>query len=291
MTDLPMEDAITRAERAEQRGYLLLFLPALLLVGLFLGLPLGLLAFQSLREGDAFSLVHYARIFEEPIYWRTYADTLRVSLWVTLLAIALGFPLAYAAAIASRGWSTLILALVMLPFWTSVLVRTYAWLVVLQRKGIVNSTLIALGIIEQPLSLSHNYTAVLIGMVHVMVPFMVFPLYAAISKIPAELLQAGHSLGGGAFHVFRRVLLPLALPGLFAGSVLVFILCLGFYLTPELLGGGKTIMVSSLVQRNVELYLQFGAASAVAMMLLMIVMLIFWGVDRILPVEKIVGMR
>lgn len=291
MSDIPIEKALARAERAEQRAYLLLFLPALLLVVLFLGVPLGLLALQSFREGDNFTLIHYARIIEEPIYWRTYYDTLEVSVIVTLLSIVMGFPLAYAAAVAPKRISALILALVMLPFWTSVLVRTYAWLVVLQRKGIINSVLLDIGLIEKPLSLSHNYTAVLIGMVHVMVPFMVFPLYAAISKIPHEILQAGHSLGGGAMYVFRRVLMPLALPGLLAGSVLVFILCLGFYLTPELLGGGKTIMVSSLVQRNVELYLQFGAASAVAMVLLMIVMIIFWTVDRVLPVEKIVGMR
>lgn len=282
---------IARAERAEQRSYLLLFTPALLLVGLFLGGPLGLLFFQSLREGDVFSLVHYARIFQENIYWRTYSDTLQISFIVTLLSIVFGFPLAYAAAVASRGWSALILALVMLPFWTSVLVRTYAWMVVLQRKGIINTTLIELGIIDAPLSLSHNSTAVLIGMLHVMIPFMVFPLYAALSKIPVELTQAGHSLGGNALYVFRRVILPLAAPGVAAGSVLVFILSLGFYLTPELLGGGKTIMVSSLVQRNVELYLQFGAASAVAMVLLAIVCAIFWAVDRVLPVEKIVGMR
>jgi putative spermidine/putrescine transport system permease protein len=286
-----IEQAIAKAERAEQRIYLLLFAPALLLVLLFLGIPLAILAFQSFREGDSFTLMHYARIFQEAIYWRTYYDTLKISVIVTALSIILGFPLAYAAAVAPRRWSALILALVMLPFWTSVLVRTYAWLVVLQRRGIINTTLLNLGIIDQPLSLSHNFVAVLIGMLHVMLPFMVFPLYAAISKIPTELLQAGHSLGGSPTYVFRRVLLPLSAPGIFAGSILVFILCLGFYLTPELLGGGKTIMVSSLVQRNVELYLQFGAASAVAMILLVTVLIIFWAVDRVLPVEKIVGMR
>ncbi|WP_137391120.1 ABC transporter permease [Rhodoligotrophos defluvii] len=291
MSDLPIEQAIAREERKEQRIYLMLFMPAVMLVVLFLGVPLLILAIQSFQEGGHLTLEHYARIFDEPIYWRTYYDTLEISVAVTVLCILLGFPLAYAAAIAPRGWSTLILALVMLPFWTSVLVRTYAWLVVLQRRGIVNSLLMSAGIIDAPLSLSHNTFAVLIGMVHVMLPFMVFPLYAAISKIPQDLLQAGSSLGGSPWYVFRRVLLPLSLPGMFAGSVLVFILSLGFYLTPELLGGGKTILVSSLVQRNIELYLQFGAASAVAMILLLIVFVIFWLVDRILPVEKIVGMR
>lgn len=291
MSDMTMEQAIAQAERNERRAHFMLFLPALALVAVLLGGPLIYLIVESFREGDSFTLAHYARIFQEPIYWRTYYDTFEISLIVTLLSMLLGFPLAYAAAVAPGRWSALILALVMLPFWTSVLVRTYAWLVVLQRKGIINTVLVDLGVIERPLSLSHGTLAVLIGMVHVMVPFMVFPLYAAISKIPDELLKAGHSLGGAPVYVFRRVLLPLSAPGLLAGSVLTFILCLGFYLTPELLGGGKTIMVSSLVQRNVELYLRFGAASAVAMVLLMIVIAIFWAVDRVLPVEKVVGMR
>lgn len=271
--------------------YLLLFAPALLLVLLFLGGPLAVLAYQSIHGPDGLTFVNYLRILQEPVYWKTYFDTFKISVLVTILSIALGYPLAYAAAVARGIWSTVILALVMLPFWTSVLVRTYSWLVILQRKGIVNTTLLALGVIDTPLSLSHSFTAVLIGMLHVMIPFMVFPLYAALSKIPSELLHAGHSLGGGPVYVFRRIILPLSLPGVFAGSVLVFILCLGFYLTPELLGGGKTIMVSSLVQRNVELYLHFGAASAVAMVLLATVLLIFWTVNRVLPVEKIVGMK
>lgn len=285
------DTALRRAERNEQLLYLLLFVPALLLVIVFLGIPIGILAVQSVYGPEGFTLANYSRILDEAIYWKTYSDTLETSLIVTILTILMGYPLAYAAAVAPKRWSAIILALVMLPFWTSVLVRTYSWLVILQRRGIVNTTLLELGIVDTPLSLSHSFTAVLIGMLHVMVPFMVFPVYAALSKIPQELLWAGHSLGGGAFYVFRRVIIPLSLPGVFAGSVLVFILCLGFYLTPELLGGGKTIMVSSLVQRNVELYLHFGAASAVAMVLLAIVFLIFWGVDRILPVEKIVGMK
>jgi putative spermidine/putrescine transport system permease protein len=291
MSAIPIDAAIVKAERAEQRMYLLLFMPAVLIVVLFLGVPLIILAFQSFREGDSFTLAHYVRIFDEAIYWRTYYETLKISFLVTVICIVMGFPLAYAAAVAPRRWSSFILALVMLPFWTSVLVRTYAWLVVLQRRGIINTMLLNMGIIDSPLSLSHNFTAVLIGMVHIMLPFMVFPLYAALSKIPQELIHAGHSLGGSPGYVLRRIVVPLSAPGVFAGSVLVFILCLGFYLTPELLGGGKTIMVSSLVQRNVELYLQFGAASAVAMILLLLLFLIFWTVDKVLPIEKIIGVR
>ena len=288
MTDTPKLSAI---ERTEQRSFLLLFLPALILVALIIFAPLGKLVVQSFQDEGAFSLVHYKRIVTERIYWSIFVDTLEVSLAVTALSALLGYPVAYAASRASRLWTGLILAMVMLPFWTSVLVRTYGWLVILQRRGIVNSTLMDLGIISKPLELSHNYTAVLIGMVHVMVPFIVFPLYAALSKIPPELAQAGNSLGGTRSYVFRRVILPLSAPGLLAGAVLVFVLSLGFYLTPELLGGGKTIMVSSLVERNIEQYSRFGAASSVALSLLVIVLAIFWVVDRVLPVEKIIGVK
>lgn len=282
---------IEREERKEQRTYVLLFFPALALVLLFLFVPLGVLVLQSFQENGAFTLNHYARILVESIYWSTFFDTLKVSVLVTFLAGILAFPVAYLASRASKGWAGLILALVMIPFWTSVLVRTFGWLVILQRQGIVNSSLIELGFISEPLSLSYNYTAVLIGMVHVMVPFMVFPLYASLSKIPVELIQAGHSLGGGNAMVFWKVILPLSMPGLIAGSILTFVLSLGFYLTPELLGGGKTIMVSSLVKRNIEQYAQFGAASAVAMVLLIVVITIFWSADKVLPIEKIIGGR
>lgn len=288
---LSIEDAIQRAERSEQRLFLLLFAPALLFVLVFLFLPVLVLAYQSFFETGQFSLINYTRIASEEIYWRTFYETFKVSILVTLLSIILAFPVAYMAARASPGWSALILSLVMLPFWTSVLVRCYAWLVVLQRTGLVNAVLTSSGLVAEPLQLSHNYFATFVGMLHVMLPFMIFPLYAAIAKIPSELLQAGASLGASASYIFVRIILPLVMPGILAGSALVFILCLGFYLTPELLGGGKVILVSMLVQRNVDLYHQFGAASAVGMVLLFLVIGIFWFVDRFVPVERILGAR
>ncbi len=288
---LPIEVAIQRADRTERRLLLLLFAPALLFVSLFLILPVLVLVYQSFFETGQFSLVNYVRIATEDIYWRTFYATFEISALVTLASILLGFPVAYLAARVSPGWSAFILSLVMLPFWTSVLVRTYAWLVVLQRTGIVNAFLTSSGIVSEPLQLSHNYFATFLGMLHIMLPFMIFPLYASISKIPPELLQAGASLGGSGTYVFLRIVLPLVMPGMLAGAVLVFVLCLGFYLTPELLGGGKVILVSMLVQRNVDLYHQFGAASAVGVVLLLLVVLIFWSIDRLWPIERVLGSR
>ncbi|MGO8911674.1 MAG: ABC transporter permease, partial [Bradyrhizobium sp.] len=184
-----------------------------------------------------------------------------------------------------------ILSLVVLPFWTSVLVRAYAWLALLQRTGVVNQLLQYLGLVDEPLALVHNTLGTVIATVHILLPFMVLPLYATMQKIPGDLIQAGASLGGSPFHTFRRVFLPLSLPGVVAGATLVFVLCLGFYITPELLGGGRTVMVSQLVSRNVELYDQWGAASAVGVVLLAGVFAIFLAVSRFIPLDRILGQK
>lgn len=283
--------ALAREERKEDTTMLLLLTPALIMVGLLLILPMCWLAVQSVQTEDGFSLANYVRIFQEGIYWETFALTFKISFFVTVLSILLGFPIAYAASRLQGFWANLILICVVIPFWTSVLVRSYAWLVLLQRKGLVNQTLMDLGIIDQPLNLMHNTTGTVIGTLHVMLPFMVLPLYSVMKKIPQDLLQASDSLGAKPFYTFRRVFLPMAAPGVMAGSILVFVICLGFFITPELLGGGRTILVSMLVQRNVELYHAWGAASAVGLVLLAVVFLIFWGINKFIPIERILGAR
>ena len=285
------EDALAREERKEHTSMLLLLTPALVMVVVLLIMPLCWLAFQSVQTEEGFSLANYIRIFQESIYWDTFALTFKISFLVTILSIVMGFPIAYAASRLQGFWANLILICVILPFWTSVLVRAYAWLVLLQRRGLVNQTLMDLGIIDQPLTLMHNTTGTVIGTLHVMLPFMVLPLYSVMKKIPQDLMQASESLGAKPFYTFRRVFLPMAAPGVMAGSILVFVICLGFFITPELLGGGRTILVSMLVQRNVELYHAWGAASAVGLVLLFVVFLIFWGINRFIPIERIPGAR
>jgi putative spermidine/putrescine transport system permease protein len=283
-------DPSLRQYRREQGLMLALSLPALLMVLLLIVLPVGWLAWQSIYH-DGFTLENYRRILSEEVYWKTFLFTFEISLLVTGLALLLGYPLALAAHVASKGWSVVILALVVLPFWTSVLVRAYAWLVLLQRTGVINQVLQSLGIISEPLALVHNTFGTVVATVHILLPFMVLPLYAAMQKIPADLMQAGASLGASPSHAFWRIFLPLSLPGVLAGSTLVFVLCLGFYITPELLGGGRAIMVSMLVSRNVELYNQWGAASAVGVVLLLSVGIIFFVVSRFIPLERVLGPR
>ncbi|MET0611909.1 ABC transporter permease [Pseudomonas caspiana] len=288
---LTNSDALAREERKEHTSMMLLLTPALFMVIVLLILPMCWLAFQSVQTEEGFSLANYLRIFEERIYWDTFVLTFKISLIVTVLSVFLGFPIAYAASRLHGFWANLILICVIIPFWTSVLVRSYAWLVLLQRRGLVNQTLIDMGIIDQPLNLMHNTTGTVIGTLHVMLPFMVLPLYSVMKKIPQDLMQASESLGAKPFYTFRRVFLPMAAPGIMAGSILVFVICLGFFITPELLGGGRTILVSMLVQRNVELYHAWGAASAVGLVLLLVVFLIFWGINKFIPIERILGAR
>jgi putative spermidine/putrescine transport system permease protein len=277
-------------QRREQALLLALTMPALVVILLLIVLPVTWLAWQSIYH-NGFTLEHYRRIFTEAIYFRSFALTFEISLLVTLLALLLGYPIAYAASHASRFLSIIILALVVLPFWTSVLVRAYAWLALLQRNGVINHLLEDLDLIHEPLALVHNTFGTVVATLHILLPFMVLPLYATMQKIPRDLMQAGASLGAGPALVFWGVFLPLSLPGVLAGCTLVFVLSLGFYITPELLGGGRTIMVSMLVSRNVELYDQWGAASAVGMVLLAAVGVIFLAVSRVLPLDRVLGQK
>ena len=285
-----IRDISLQHQRREQGLMLALALPALLVILLLIVLPVGWLAWQSIYH-DGFTLENYRRIVSEDIYWRSFALTFEISLLVTVLALLLGYPIAYAASAAPKGLSIVILALVVLPFWTSVLVRAYAWLALLQRTGVINHLLQGLGIIDEPLALVHNSFGTVVATLHILLPFMVLPLYATMQKIPRDLLQAGASLGGSPSHTFWRIFLPLSLPGVLAGSTLVFVLSLGFYITPELLGGGRTVMVSMLVSRNVELYNQWGAASAVGVVLLIGVAVIFLVVSRFIPLDRVLGQK
>ena len=283
-------DAAIRHERRERLVALALLAPALAVVAALLLVPLAWLAAQSIYA-DGFTLENYRRFATEDIYWRSFLLTFRIALTVTVLCNLLGYPVAYAAATLPKRWSVVVLGLVVLPFWTSVLVRAYAWMVLLQRKGLVNAILQGAGLTDQPLALINNEFGTVLATLHILLPFMVLPLYAAMRRIPPELMLAGASLGGGPVHVFLRVFLPLSMPGVVAGTVLVFVLALGFYITPELLGGGRTFMVSMLVSRNVEIYNQWGAASAIGVALIACVAGIFLLASRLVPIERIMGAR
>lgn len=283
---------LARAGRREQWGLFALVVPAAAFVVALMVIPLGWLFWQSITDqSGALTLMNYVRIFTEEGTLATFQRTFIASLMVTAICVVLGYPVAFLAAVSKPRTATIIMVLVLIPFWTSVLVRTYAWLVLLQRTGLVNQFLAWAGVVEAPLALVHNLTGSVIGMVHIMLPFVVLTLYSSLTQIPADFGRAAASLGARPGRVFRTVIFPLSLPGLVAGSVFVFVLSLGFYITPELLGGGRTVMVSMLIQRNIDLYFQFGSASAVAFVLLAATLLILWLADRVVPLGKILADR
>lgn len=199
-----------------------------------------------------FTLESYSRFFD-PLYLRILARTVWLAALTTFLCLLIGYPLAYAIAGAGR-WKHALLFLVVLPFWTSFLVRTYAIMFLLRDTGLVNSALIALGVIDTPMTLLYTPGAVLAGLVYGYLPFMVLPVFASLEKLDPTLLEAAEGLGARPVARFVRVILPLSLPGIVAGSLLVFIPSLGAFLTPDLLGGAKQVMVGNLIQQ------QFGAA-------------------------------
>jgi len=287
-SDIEATGAESRAAASRERFSLgLLLVPALLLMAGLVLAPMAWLAATSLTVDGSFSLANYARVLTDAHYARSFWLTLHVSFTVTVVCAVGGYVLAYGMTLMPGWLRAICLALITLPFWTSVLVRTYAWLVLLQHRGLVNKTLLDLGMIDAPLRLAHNLTGTLIGMIHLMLPFMVFPLYAALRRIDPELMKAARGLGARPMAAFWRVYFPLSIPGLAAGSVLVFILCLGFYVTPALLGGGRIIMMALVIERDVTFNHSWGPASASAILFVAGVMLIFAALGRFMSLDRV----
>lgn len=271
----------------ERRLFLGLSQPALLLILVLVFLPvfwLSVLSFKD-RAGD-WSLSNYARLTGE-LYVDAFIVTFEISAAVTLLCVVLGYPLTYWLSRQPPGRANLLLICVLLPFWTAVLVRTYAWLVLLQRNGLINNTLLSLGVVESPLQLAHNLTASIIGMVHIMLPFLVLPLYASMKAIDGDLVRAAIGLGSSPAGAFWRVFVPMSLPGLFAGVVLVFILSLGFYITPALLGGGRVQMLAQRIESTITIFSNWGAASALGVVLLGLALVLVAVLHRIFGLDRL----
>ena len=253
-----------------------LTLPALLLFCLFFGVPVARLLGLSAEGG---SMEWYARAFHDPVYLDVFGLTFWIAAVVTAISLLLGYPLAYFLATTTPGWRTAGFMLVLLPLWTSVLVRTYAWMVLLGRNGVVNKILMAWGITQHPIGFLYNTTGVLIGMVHVLLPFMVLPLYSALRRVDPALLRAAEGLGAPGWRVLWRVVLPLTAGGIAAGGVLVFILSLGFFITPALLGGGRVVMIGVLIQQQVAELLDWNFAAALATLLLVVSVVVYAAVQ------------
>lgn len=290
MTALPNTRELRRSALFERLGLIGLVAPALLLILVTMVLPVGWLFYLSvLSDSGAFSLEHYQRMWEHPSYGRTFWTTFQVSFLTTALCILLGYPLCYFLSEIPKRAANLCMIAVLLPLWTSLLVRTYAWLVLLQRRGLINNWGIELGLWDEPLALVHNLAGTLIGTVHVMLPFLVLPLYSSMRAIDRNYLRAAANLGAGPLRSFWLVFFPLAMPGLVTGALIVFILCLGFYVTPAVLGGGKVIMVSSRIANDIEIFFNWGAASALGVVLLVLTVLLMLAAGRLVRMDSVLG--
>lgn len=264
-----------------QRLRFYLLLPTRIWLGVLFVLPLVIVATYSfLTRGDyggvekPWTVSNYARVFD-PLYGEILLRSIVIALAATSLCLVLGLPLALF--ISSAGpRKNLYLQLVTLPFWTSFLVRIYAWLFLLRDTGLINTTLLKLGIISQPLPLLYNNSAVLLGLVYGYLPYMVLPIYAALEKLDPSLLEAAADLGAPPARAVWRITVPLAVPGMLAGAILVFIPTLGAYLTPDLLGGGKTVMAGNLIQNQFTTARDwpFGSAVSLALMAMSMVLLL-----------------
>lgn len=278
------------ASLLEEWGLLLTLLPAILLVVCLLCLPIGWLFWLSFLDAqNGLTLENYARLAAGPTFLRTLSTTFSISGLVTFICILVGYPLAYALAELPKRTAVVLLTAVILPYWTSVLVRTYAWLVLLQRNGLVNEILIGSGLVDEPLRLAHNFTGTVIAMTHIMLPFFVLPAYASMRSIDRLYLMAAASVGASPTRAFWSVFVPLSVPGLAAGGFLVFVLCIGFYVTPAILGGGRVIMIAQQIEQSIALYSNWGAASALGVVLLILTSTILLIASRIARLGAFVG--
>lgn len=264
---------------------LLLLAPAVIFLLLCFVMPLARL-FSLAFTDEAGSFATFGMLAESDVYRRVMVNTFVVALIVALITVVLAWPVSYVLTKLKGFWFAFALYGVLFPFWISVLVRTFSWMILLERNGPLNRFLVGLGVTDKPLSLLFNDTGVMIGMVHVLLPYAILPLYGAMLRIDQRLLMASDGLGAGLIDTFRRIYFPLCFPGLIGGATFVFLLSLGFFITPALLGGSNAITLSMLIASFINDRLAWSLAAAGSMILLVIVLALLAVTARFLPFGK-----
>ena len=278
-----------RVKRAGALPWLLLG-PIAVWNAVFFIVPLAVMIGHSVND-HGLSLARYRDLFTTPLYLSVMQTTFEISLLVTLGCLLLGYPVAYRLATAGPRARTLMLALVLLPYWLDYIVRSYSWMVLLGRMGLVNRTLIDLGLIGAPLAILYTRWSVAIGMIQILLPLMVLTLYAAMLRIDTSLLQAAAAHGASPSASFWRVFFPLSLPGVYGACLLTFVTSLGFYITPALLGGRKDTMISQLIVTVSTDMLDWSLASAVSVLLLVVSLAIVVVYNRFFSIDRLWGGR
>ncbi len=273
---------------AQQRGWWLLIAPAFLLLAAFYIAPIVQVLAISFTEPEP-GLANYERLLTSESVQRVILTTLRISAITTALALFLGYALSYTITLATPRAQAWWLMAVLVPLWISVLVRAFAWVTLLRRQGLINNWLTGSGIVSEPLELVWNEFGIIVGMVHYMVPFAVLPMLASMREIDPRLLAAARGMGASRALVFRSVFLPLSLPGVIAAGVLVFIFSLGFYITPAILGGGKTLMVAEWIGLQILDLIRWGLGTMMATMLVVSILVTLAIFSRVVDLRRLFG--
>jgi len=240
-------------------------------------------------QGLAALAERFAAVLAADAVTTALKTTLVIALLVTLAVLLISYPIAYYMAHRGGLRFTLVLFCIIVPYFTSIIVRTYAWMVLLGRNGLINETLLKLGLIEQPLDLLYTQSAVVIGMVYVLLPYMVLTLFATMKSIDPSLMRAARGLGAGSLYAFRRVYFPLSLHGVISGSLIVFILAIGFFITPALMGGPGDVMIAMLIERAVEITLDWPGAAVMSLVLLALTLALYAVYYRVTDLQRMMG--
>lgn len=240
-----------------------------------------------INDDGKLTLEYLARVFTEPLYLKSLLRTLRIGGIVTLINLILGYIVAYTLTRVKQKTTSLLMGVIMISFWVSLLVRTYSWMVLLQKNGIVNDFLLGMHFIQERESLLYTEKAVLLGMTNLLLPYAILPIYNVLRSIDPNLATAAMSLGATRSQAFLKVTLPLSMPGVASAVMLVFIQSLGFYITPLLLGGGQTLMITGLIDNQVSRFLNWHFGSALGMVLLLITVIFLLGFDKIFGIDRL----
>lgn len=252
-------------------------------------LPMLLMVIRSFTDPPDAGLANYQTFFASDANIRVLGNTFYIATVCTIVCLVVGYPYAYLMAIVPQRVAGLLLIAVLVPFWSSLLVRTFAWEVILRDTGLINNVLQSLGIISEPLPLIRNTFSVILGMSQILLPFMVLPLYTVMQRIDPELTRAAANLGAPPFAAFRRVFVPLSFPGVAAGALLVFVLALGFYITPTILGSPRETMISRFIADQVQQRLNWGLATAMAVILMGLTFAVLAIASRFVKLQDVYG--
>jgi putative spermidine/putrescine transport system permease protein len=293
-TTIPSRLSDRRATRRSARSPWILLAPVIALYGLVMIYPLLLLLIESFQESGgsgAVTLANYTRLFSSSVFSSVLLNSFVTAATVTVLCLLLGYPLAYVINMVGPRWRGLMLAAVVTPVLVGALIRSFAWIALLENRGIVNSALMATGLTEAPEQLVYNRLGLMIGMVNVMLPFCVLPIVNVMRGIDTRLVPAASSLGASPARAFWRVFFPLSMPGVSAGALLTFLLSLGFYITPALLGGRQDTMIAQLIQVQVMNIGDFNAAAAMGWVLMGTTVVLLLIYNRFFDLSRVFGGR